>query len=552
MVGHRAPRLFGDADLGSESPARAWLRTAAGGEGGFALVLALGVMIVLGFVVVGVIEATTANERTAVQSKNRDAAYNLGEAGVNLATSVLRTTSTPTYAGLLPATTTSYDGGSVTWSGTLDDSQPNVSCPGHLACWLLTATGHLRNPSGGQDVTRTATASVPLDAVYLQKLVNNVYDYVFVYGTNDPSGCDFKNANNSSFGSRLYVQGNLCLSGSTSVTNEVNVWGTATLSNPSTIGQKQGNTIIPDTAGVHVYGGCSTTAGGPFLTWACGALQGVFALPLADASPVTLTPPNVVGSAQGWYKTASPGPYSPCKTSTGLPSNTANWATAFDNDIPSGSLPDAAHMNRSVSGAFDLTPISSYSCKNAFGELSWDPNALDADSNVVPTLTVKGTVFIDGNARIAPTNIQLIRYAGVGTIYLAGSFVLKGTHLCAAYVFSSKDCDWSLPGSGHWDVSKSFLEIVAGAVGGGGQSETPDILTSIELASASYQGALTAALKMDVGSSTTLQGPLVEQSLALAQSLTTKPFGTLTDVPTATPDNQIQAVKVLPPVITSG
>src|SRR5947208_999845 len=114
--------------------------------------------------VVTVIEATTANERTSVQSKNRVSAYTLAEAGINLAASVVRTTSTPTYANLLPARTTTYDNGSVTWSGTLDDTQPNTNCPGHLACWMLTTTGRVRNPSGGADVTRTATARVPIDA----------------------------------------------------------------------------------------------------------------------------------------------------------------------------------------------------------------------------------------------------------------------------------------------------------------------------------------------------------------------------------------------------
>ena len=520
---------------------------------GFALVLALGVTVVLSMTVVTVIESTTANERTAVQSKNRVSAYTLAEAGINLAASVIRTTSTPTYAGLLPPTTTTYDNGFVVWSGTLDDTQPNTNCPGYVACWMLKAIGHVRNPSGGSDVMRTVTARVPVDAIYSQKLVNNVYDYVYVYGTNDPSGCDFSNGNNSSFGSRLYVQGNLCLSGSTAITNEIDVWGHAVLANPSTIGQKAGNTITNDTAGVHIAGGCSTAAAGPFTPWACGSTQAVYANPIADASPTTLTAPNVTASAQGWYRQASPGPYSPCKTSLGLPSNTSNWATAFDNDVPAGSQPDSSHMNRSIGSTFDLTPSSgAYSCKTAYGELSWDPNATDANGNTVSTLTIKGTIFIDGNARIAPSNIQLIRYVGVASIYVSGSFVLKGTHVCAAYVFSAKDCDWSAPGSGHWNVSQNFLQIVAGVIGGGGQSETPTASTSVELTSASYQGGITANLNTDVSSGSTTQGPLVQRSMTLGQSLVTKPFGTLTDVPTATPDNPIAAYKVMPPSSFSG
>jgi hypothetical protein len=101
-------------------------------------------------------------------------------------------------------------------------------------------------------------------------------------------------------------------------------------------------------------------------------------------------------------------------------------------------------------------------------------------------------------------------------------------------------------------VTTNFLQIVAGVVGGGGQAETPDSSTSVELSSASYQGGITSASKTDVGSGSTTQGPLVQQSMTLGQSLVTKPFGTLTDVPTATPDNPIQAFKVLPPASFSG
>jgi hypothetical protein len=72
------------------------------------------------------------------------------------------------------------------------------------------------------------------------------------------------------------------------------------------------------------------------------------------------------------------------------------------------------------------------------------------------------------------------------------------------------------------------------------------------LTSASYQGGITANLNTDVSSGSTTQGPLVQRSMTLGQSLVTKPFGTLTDVPTATPDNPIAAYKVMPPDSFSG
>jgi hypothetical protein len=506
-------------------------------ERGFALPLALAVTIVLGIAVTAMITYTSSNSRASNVSKARNQAYHLAEAGINNALNTINTSATPNLATLLSPRTATYDGGTVTWSGTLDETSPNVSCSPHLACWIVTSTGFARNPTGGAQLKRTLTIKVPLDPIYVQHLVNDVYDYVFVYGTGDPSGCDFNNSNNTTFDSPLYIQGNLCVSNSTAITNELHVWGTAAIYSPASVGQKQGNTITYDTAGVHIKNGCATSSAGPF-TLACGDPQRVWANPF-DNSPRTLTAPNVAASSQGWYMAASPGPYFPCKTSSGTPSNTGNWATAFDGD--QGVTPDPSHMNRSVTGAFDLTPNSGYSCKTAWGELSYNPSQT-LNGVTLPTLTIHGTVFIDGNARIAPPNKPLIRVVGVGTIYVAGSMVISGTNVCAAS--SGNNCDWTKPGPGHWDVTQNFLAIVAGVVGGGGQSETTDSTISISLNSCGFQGELTAANKTEVSTASQTQGPLVQRSMVLRNSLRTYQFGTLSDVPTATPDNQILSVRV--------
>jgi hypothetical protein len=517
-----------------------------GREHGFALPLALATTVVIGIAVTSTIAYTTSNSRSAGVSKGRNQAYTLAEAGINNALNTIRTSTTPNLASLLPSRTATYDGGTATWSGTLDESSPNTSCPGHLACWNVTATGLARNPTGGAQLKRTITVKVPLDPIYVQHLVNDVYDYVFVYGTGDPSGCDFNNSNNTTFDSPLYIQGNLCISNSTAITNELHVWGKATLNSPGSVGQKQGSTITYDTAGVHIAGGCAASSSGPWVL-NCGDPQRVWATPF-DNSPRTLTAPNVSASAQGWYKAASPGPYFPCTTSSGIPSNTGNWATAFDGD--QGSVPDASHMNRSVSGAFDLTPSSSYSCKTAWGELSYNPSQT-INGVTLPTLTVKGTIFIDGNARIAPSNKQVIRVVGIGTIYVAGSMVISGTNVCEAV--SGTSCDWTKPTvPGHWDVTQNFLAIVAGVVGGGGQSETSDSTISISLRSAGFQGELTATNKTEVSTASQTQGPLVQRGMVLTNSLRTYQFGSLSDVPTATPDNQITSVLVSAPTGFSG
>lgn len=502
-------------------------------ESGIALILALGTITVLSILVVSVIDYSATNSRESSLSSYRQRAYTLAEAGLNDALSVLTVTQTPLYSGLFPSRTANYDGGSVTWSGTLDQATPQTACPGHTACWIFTSVGSMRNPTGGSMVqTRTLTMKVPLDAVYEQPLVNDAYDYVFVYGTGAPGGCDFSGSNSSAFTSALYVQGNLCLSNSATVTEATHVWGTVTVSSPQA---GIGTSSSADTKGVHIKNGCrySTNGSGSFNS-PCTGTDHVWANPAADTNPISLTAPVIDWT--GWYKNGAPGPYSGCTTSSGTPNNTSNWATAFDGD--QGSTIDTSKMNRSVPGSFNLTPTTAYSCKNSFGELSWDPTASP------PTLTVKGTVFIDGNARVDGGNISLVKYVGVGSIYLSGSFVVKGTKLCAAVASPATNCDWAKPGAGHWDVANNFLDVVAGGVGGGGQTETADSTVSVALVSAAYQGAVTAANRIDVTSQSSFQGPLVERSLTLGQALTTYPFGTLSYVPTATPGNPVKSVTV--------
>ena len=510
-------------------------------ESGIALVMALGTIVVLSILVVSVIDYSATNSRESSLSSYRQRAYTLAEAGLNDGLAVINVAQTPLFAGMLPSRTSTYDGGSVTWSGTLDQTQPQTACPGHLACWIITSTGTIRNPAGGSKLqTRTLTVHVPLDPVYQQPLVNDAYDYVFVYGTGAPSGCDFSASNSSAFTSALYVQGNFCLSNSAIVTEETHVWGSVTVSSPQA---GIGTSTASNTKGVHIKNGCrySTNSTGPYNS-PCTATDHVWANPLADTSPITLAAPVIDWT--GWYKNSSPGPYSPCTTTSGTPNNTSNWATAFDGD--QGSTIDTSKMNRSVPGSFNLTPTTAYSCKNAFGELSWNPTASP------PTLTVKGTVFIDGNARVDGGNIALVKYVGVGSIYTSGSFVLKGTKLCAAVASPATDCDWAKPGAGHWDVANNFLDVVAGGIGGGGQSETADSTVSVAFVSSGYQGAITAANRVDVTSQSFFQGPLVERSLTLAQSLTTYPFGKLAYVPTATPGNLVTAVTMAAPTGFTG
>jgi Tfp pilus assembly protein PilX len=100
-------------------------------ERGFALVFALGLTVVSSMMVVTVIELARSNQRNSSLSGGRAAAYDLADAGVNNAMSVLRLPSNNALdkyvfcaeSSSLPTLpcqhTDTYVGGKVVWYGTL-------------------------------------------------------------------------------------------------------------------------------------------------------------------------------------------------------------------------------------------------------------------------------------------------------------------------------------------------------------------------------------------------------------------------------------------------
>lgn len=319
-------------------------------------------------------------------------------------------------------------------------------------------------------------------------------------------------------GSPLYVTGNACLYNSAWISGSpLHVKGTLGFNCPQ---NSVGTPLSPVSGGVHVGGGCKPN-GLTLVHSPCTVVDSVYANPAADTNVATLTTPQPAWSS--WYLNASPGPYYPCATVSGSP-------PAFDNDQGGGASPDAGKENLSLTGAGGvvyLTPAASYTCRTPNGELSWN-----AGSNL---LTINGAIFIDGNVRIDSSGT--VAYTGMGTIFASGSFVLKGTNLCAVIAANGRDCDWQT-GAGHWDPNTRFLEIVAGDRQACCAPDVPAGDVSIELSSISFQGGVEAANRIDVSTSSSTQGPLIARSLTAAQSLITYPFPSVTNVPVAAPGNQ--------------
>ncbi len=556
-------------------------------ERGYALVVALGFMTILGITFVTVIDYTTSNARTAHYSRSRLSAFDLAEAGMNDAMAVLnKPTNNALDPDVLPSTTKTYENGSTTWSGTLDRAN---------AIWTVTSKGSTRNPTGpkASNVTRTLTAKVTVVPTLTQPLNNPVWNYLYAGHTG--STCDQTLNNNITGASRMYVAGNLCLSPNVILNQStVIVHGDLDVANNAAVGA---NTSMSTRVETYVGGNCRYGTG----SWGvCSGNQDarhVYSkLPDGTTIGVTHEPPVVpapTADFANWYENAMPGPSQSCTTSTGTP-------PTFDNNYPS--------RDNSVGTVFDLTPTNaSYICRvgpgaqstitgamtasqttvsvasasgfptsafririddelmnvtSGFGTTTWtvtrgvngstatthasgqsvlwdtQPSGEISWNPTTKSLTVKGTIFIDGSAKIGDSAVNT--YNGQATIYLSGTFLQNGS-LCGAV--SGTSCDFA-----GWNPNSEMLTIVAD--GNGGQVTPGD---SIQLNNNwSFQGGLFATNAIELGNNVTVDGPLVGSQILLSNNLATNAFPTITTVPVGMPSNPAVYAQPNPPQSFSG
>jgi hypothetical protein len=190
-----------------------------------------------------------------------------------------------------------------------------------------------------------------------------------------------------------------------------------------------------------------------------------------------------------WYLNAGLGPKSPCATSSGAPPKFDTASGTPDNTINQSAYTQAS--------PFDFTGAN-YSCTSADGKnkLAWDGT----------TLTIKGTVFIDGSAQSSSNNAK---YVGKGTIILSGTFSMSNHNaLCAN--LSGGGCDTSAA----WDADTTALAIVADGLDASGNSVT--------VKQANFQGLLIGNGNIfgDPASGTLIIGPMVSSygSVSTGQS----------------------------------
>jgi Tfp pilus assembly protein PilX len=560
-------------------------------EDGVALIVSMSLLSMLTITGTTVMVYTTANTKTSARSMSNERSFSLSEAALNDAMAVL---ANPDNDALDPdtlpstettASTAQYEDGQAKWWGVLDRS---------AAVWTVSALGVYDNPAGPgtAQVRRKLTAKVPVTPSYLQPANNPVWNYLYAGHTG--SACDQSFNNNIAGSSRMYVAGNLCLSPNVQLTQStVIVGGNVDIMNNAAIGSPSSPATRVE---AYVGGDCRYSTG----AWgSCSGNQDARHIysKLADGSTVGVshTPPIIPPPSADfatWYEHAIPGPAQSCTTSTGVTAMFDNNYPARDNSMAVYDLtPASSYICRVGPGASTTLPslISAgqtsiavasavafptspfkiriddevMSVTAGFGTTAWTVTrgvngtipAIHAASQTViwddatpsgelswnattKTLSVKGTIFIDGSARI--TNGALNTYNGQATLYLSGTFRATGS-LCASV--SLGVCAFST-----WNPNTEMLTIVAN--GDGGQVNSGD---SIQFDNNfSFQGGLYATNAVEFGNNVNIGGPVVGSQILLSNNLTTNSFPELTTVPAGMPSNDTVYAQPNPPQMFAG
>ena len=514
-------------------------------ERGIALVIALGVTVVLSISIATAIDYTSSNARNASVSDRQNAAYSLAEAGVNNAMSILslptnnaldKYVTCPDSASLPPLPcvhTDAFETGTVTWSGAF-----NTDPATGAAWWVITSTGNVRNPSAGATAAtlkRTITATIQVIPVTSQPLNNPSWNYIFDRAPNWSgqalNGCDMTLQNSVNVTAPLYVLGNLCLQNTAKMTS-------GKLLVKGSVDQQQSQNTIgaagADIAEAHVGLGCRYLAQSlhnPCKYGAPSTNDKIWATILDNTFPA-ITPPSV--DWNGWYLNASPGPYFPCNAQQ--QGDPALPSFSFDTPVAAMSDSDADKLvyKNDNQGVVNLTPATAYKCKTTAGELSWVPST--------KTLTVKGTVFIDGSATVQNGNTNL--YTGSGVIYLSGTFLLKNSKLCA--VSSTTSCTVA-----SWNSQQDLLGIVANGNGSVPADNQVSAGDSVQLVSAYMMGAAYATNAIDIGTTSSFDGPLDAATVKLGQT-SSSTFNGFQYVPAGLPGENTVYAQPLAPSYSGG
>ncbi len=559
-------------------------------QSGIALVMSVGMIAVLSIVGTTTLVYTTSNARSGVLSKDNERAFSLAEAGLNNAMAVLSLpTNNALESTLLPSTeatasSAAYEGGTSKWYGTLDRA---------AAMWTITSLGLYDNPTGIglAQVRRKLVAKVPVIPTNTQTNNNPAWNYIYARATG--STCDVTLNNNLSGQSRFYVAGNLCLDNNVDITSEsLIVQGNVDLSNNADIGTS-GTRVEAYVGGNCRYGGGSwaTCTGDQDSRHIFSKLMPGGSVGVNHTAPVI---PEPTADLAVWYEDAAPGPAQSCTASSGTP-------PTFDNNYPNRNnslgtfelTPATSYMcrvgpgaNTTLSGAMNASqttlsvaspsgfPSTAFRIRiddevmnvtGGYGTNTWTvtrgANGTTAASHVTSqtvtwddsnniglilwnattkTLTLKGTIFIDGSASI--TNGTLNKYDGQSTLYLSGVFYINNSSkLCGGV--SGSECAFAA-----WNPNNELLTVVTNGSGGMAGTGNGILIDN----NAQFQGGLFGAYDVQFVNNARSDGPIVGRTVKLANNVQNDQFPTITSVPAGMPGNPIVYAQPNPPQLFAG
>ncbi|HEY7019422.1 MAG TPA: hypothetical protein VH297_13230 [Gaiellaceae bacterium] len=188
-----------------------------------ALIAAIGIMTVLAVSGTAVTYYASSGARSSYRSHGSQSAYDLAEAGMNNALSVLANAGDPRVSTLLPSTTVNLAGGTATYSGTIDANY----------VWTITSTGKIRNPAGqgGGMLRRTLHRSVTVMGIN-DGADGNSWSRFYQDSTSSCLTID-----DTTFVTNVATRGNLCLRDDGAITGSnttVDVGGNISIQGPDT------------------------------------------------------------------------------------------------------------------------------------------------------------------------------------------------------------------------------------------------------------------------------------------------------------------------------
>jgi Tfp pilus assembly protein PilX len=195
------------------------LANARGDERGLALIAAIGIMTVLTVSGTALTYYATSGARASAHSRGGQTAYTLAEAGINNALSVLSNAGDPRVSTLLPSRTVTLEGGTATYSGTIDASY----------VWTITSTGTVRNPAGGTSIKRTLHRKVSVRGIN-SGADGNSWSRFYQDSTSSCLTID-----DMTFVTNVATRGDLCLRNNGAITNAnatVDVGGNVSIQGP--------------------------------------------------------------------------------------------------------------------------------------------------------------------------------------------------------------------------------------------------------------------------------------------------------------------------------